>query len=126
MKLETQTKDLRMLSLESSHEIQIKQFEKRYSEWNQEKILLKRREQTVKDEVIAENENFLKKQEAAYAEVKAELDRERKRVNSITAQLEKVNKRSKRIETDFAACERELREWESHVSILKKMDLKAL
>lgn len=126
MKLETRTKDMRISSLESTLEGQVNLFEKRYSKWNEERILLERREATVKDEVMAQNEGILRKQKAAHAEVIRELDVEKNKVTNLTGKLEKANKRIERAETDLAFCKGQLRRWESHVSKLTDMDLEAL
>jgi hypothetical protein len=130
MELETRTKDTHISNLESILEVQVQEFEKRYSKWNMEKSQLELRAVNVETEVTTRAKRIIKEHEDARAreseELRKELEAERKNVVALSEKLERATIKMKKGEMELSLCNVRLTEWEGHVSILKDMDVEAL
>jgi chromosome segregation ATPase len=130
LELESRTKDTRISAMQSSNEVHIKEFEKRYSKWDKEKNRLGLQITKMEAEMTAQAERIRREQKDAHAreirEVWKELEAEKKSAATLDEKLERASTKIKTMEMELALCNGRLREWEDHVSGLKDIDLEAL
>lgn len=130
MELETQTKNMRIATLESSYDVQLEKFGKCYIKWEGEKSQLERKLVNIKDEITTEAQGMLEKRKTSHArelgEVRKELEVERKRVEKLTRERERIDAETKKVETILNHRTKQLENWEGYVSLLKDVDFKVL
>lgn len=119
METELQTQKERISSLESSRQERIKEFELRYDEWNEEKTALLRHNERVKIEMTAKHAEEMR-------EVKAELDAERERANTLNKRLDRASSEVNLTQKELDICNERLKEWDRYTSLLIDVDFELL
>lgn len=125
----TRSRDSRIATLESANQVSLDTYDKRYKAWEGEKSQLESKVKKLETDVAA-RARMTEKQKAAHAQsvaqMKKDLDTEKRTVAKLTKELEIANKKTQDTNTKLGRCNEQLKEWEGNLSLLKEVDFKVL
>lgn len=125
----TRSKDSLIAKLDSANQLQIDGYEKRYTMWKEEKCQLERRVRDLETDQAAKM-GASDKQRAnhaqAVAQLKKDLETEKKNVAKLTKELETSNTKTQEANKRVARCNEQLEDWKGNCAPLKELDFKVL
>lgn len=125
----TQSKDAHIATLESATQVQLDGYDKRYNKWTEEKSQLELKVKDLESDLAA-RVRITEEQEAnhakAVAQMKKDLEREKKTVLKLKKDLEIASTKTEDANEKLGHYMAQLKEWEGNLSLLKELDFKAL
>ena len=124
---EIMTKDARIAFLEAHKAENMEDYEKRYTEWANEKTVLEQQVEDAKADAAERKKTALMDQENKHkkeiAKLKKELATEKTKSGSLAQKLETSVGSETRLQQQLDLAKTTLKEWENKLSVLKDIDL---